>query len=66
MNLTESQKELLLYLGGSNEDDRVVSLDVLDELVKLGLLNKDSERHCDLTDLGEELYDRLSGRNDGW
>ena len=66
MNLTEAQKELLLYLGGPEDDDRAVSLEVLDELVNLGLLYKRGEGHCDLTDAGEELYERLSGRNDGW
>lgn len=66
MSFTDVQKELLLCLGGPVEDDRPISVEVLDELVQLGLLYKRDDGAWDLTDEGEAEYDRLSGRKDGW
>jgi hypothetical protein len=66
MKLTDAQKELLLYLGGPDDGAKTISLEVQDELVRLSLVFKRDDVHWDLTDQGEELYDELSGRKDGW
>src|SRR6266542_3880971 len=76
MNLTEEQKNVLILMGKPDDGTQLhlVADDteqITQELVKLGLAyfkGKDSEgKACyDLTDQGEELYDRLSGRQDGW
>ncbi len=65
MKLTNPQKELLFYLGGPEADDRVISLEVFSELEQLGLLYKREDGPWDLTDQGEEVYERLSSTG-GW
>ncbi len=62
MQLTEAQKELLLHLGGPDDDLRVISAEVQGELVQLGLVYKRDDGPWDLTDQGEDLYDRLTAR----
>jgi hypothetical protein len=66
MKLTDAQKEVLLYIGGPDDDGRPIPLEVQGELVQLGLVYKRDEGSWDLTEQGEEVYDELSERKDGW
>jgi hypothetical protein len=58
IRLTDKQKEVLLKLGRTSEDE-IVSLDVLNELIKLGLAYKRPDGKFDLTEAGEREYDQL-------
>ena len=59
IQLTDKQKEAILKLGRSSENE-VVPLDVLDELLNLGLIYKRSDGNFDSTDAGEQIYDQLT------
>ena len=59
--LTNEQRDLLLYLGSGDEDDRAVLIDVMHQLRDLGLLyQRESDGNWDLTDEGDEVYGRLA------
>ena len=61
MELTTEQRDALLKLGDTESEAEVISIDVLQQLLKLGLVYKrESDGHLDLTDLGESVYDELS------
>jgi hypothetical protein len=59
IQLTDEQKEVILKFGRSSEIE-VVHLDVLDELLKLGLIYKRSDEKLDFTEAGEQIYDQLA------
>jgi len=59
IQLTDKQKEAILKLGRSSEIE-VISLDVLDELLNLGLIYRRSDGNFDSTDAGEQIYDQLT------
>jgi len=61
-DLSKDQNELLLYLGGTAEDDRVVSMEVLQELISLRIVSKPKGRPLDLTKLGDRFYTELGGK----
>ncbi len=61
MQLTEAQKELLLHIGGADDELRPIAVEVQGELVALGLVYQRDDGPMDLTDLGEEIYAQLSG-----
>ena len=59
IQLTDNQKEAILKLGRSSEHEDV-PLDVLDELLNLGLIYRRSDGNFDSTDAGEQIYDQLT------
>jgi hypothetical protein len=63
-DLSEAQKNLLLYLG-SSADGKVLESEerkVWGELLSLGAIHKGKDGNFDLTDEGERLYDKLGGK----
>jgi hypothetical protein len=58
--LTEEQKAVLLYVGGSNHDEPYLPRVVLEELLSMGLLVcRHGPSHFDLSDEGERLYESM-------
>jgi len=62
IELTERQREVLIKLGGSSSFEMVAS-DVWNELIALRLIHRRSDGKYDLTQIGEEVYDKLMGKN---
>ena len=62
IELTERQREALIMLGGSSSFEMVAS-DVWNELIALSLIHRRSDGNYDLTQIGEEVYDELMGKN---
>jgi hypothetical protein len=63
-DLTEAQKNLLLYLG-STADGKVLDSEdrkVWGELLSLGAIHKRGDGNFDLTAEGERLYDKHGGK----
>jgi hypothetical protein len=59
VQLTPAQERLMLVLGGP-APDAVIDADVLEELVKLGLVYHREDGPMDFTDEGEEVYESLT------
>lgn len=59
INLTDKQKEAILKLGSSSENEDV-HLDILGELLNLGLLYRRSDGNFDFTEVGEQIHDQLT------
>jgi hypothetical protein len=58
-NMSDEQKDMLLRLGGSSDDERAsLNMHVLESLESLGLLYRDVGG-WDYTDEGEDMYYRL-------
>lgn len=62
IELTERQRDAIIKLGGSSSFEMIAS-DVWDELIALCLIHKRSDGNYDLTQTGEEVYDKLMGKN---
>ncbi|MFZ0034662.1 MAG: hypothetical protein WAK60_06720 [Sedimentisphaerales bacterium] len=62
LRLTDKQKEGLLKLGRTSEVV-TLSLDVLNELIELGLVYKRSDGKFDFTEDGEREYDQLNKKD---
>ena len=60
-DLTDEQKKALLALGAPTGETAMVSTEVLDELLRMGLLYEHSPTHIDLTKKGESIYEELGG-----
>ena len=62
VSLTDAQRDAMIRLGDPESVSEAISLDVLNELLALGLLHKrPSEGNLDFTGLGEAVYDQLVG-----
>lgn len=58
--LTDQQRDAMILLGDPESVAEAISIDVLNELLTLGLLHKrPSDGNLDFTDLGEAVYDEL-------
>ena len=62
IELTERQREALIKLGGSSSSEMIAS-DVWNELVALHLIHRRSDGNYDLTQIGEDVYEDLIGKN---
>jgi hypothetical protein len=63
LQLTEKQRAAVLRFGDPESDPEVIAVEVLEELMSLGLVHKrSSDGKLDFTDLGESVYDELSGQ----
>ena len=62
IELTERQREALIKLGGSSSFEMVAS-DVWNELIALRLIHRRTDGNYDLTQIGEEVYNELIGKN---
>ena len=63
IHLTEEQRDAMLKFGDTESDVEIMSVDVVQQLMKLGLVYKRaSDGHLDFTDLGESVYDELTGQ----
>ncbi|MBI3860271.1 MAG: hypothetical protein HY290_00085 [Planctomycetia bacterium] len=61
MNLSESQTEAMLELGGSAEGHGFIPQRVLDELLSYELIYWRNAGEVDFTPAGKEVYDELVG-----
>lgn len=60
IRLTEQQRELMLKLGNTESVLEAAPIEVLEELIKLGLVyERASDGHLDFTELGESVYDQI-------
>jgi hypothetical protein len=59
IQLTDKQKEAILKLGRFSEIE-AIPLDVLNELLNLGLIYRRSDGNFDSTDAGERIYNQLA------
>lgn len=57
--LTEDQKRVLLLLDDSDVDPDLVSMDVVRELIQLGLVGPGRQDELELTDAGETAIKKL-------
>jgi hypothetical protein len=64
--LTREQKEVMLKLGDPNVESTTYSYEILQELVRLGLVYERGQNHYDFTDDGEAEYDRLKRVSEGF
>ena len=61
IRLTEQQRELMLKLGNTESVLEAAPIEVLEELLKLGLVYKrPSDGHFDFTEFGESVYDQIA------
>ena len=61
IQLTEEQRDAMLKLGDPEIEAAIMSIDVIEQLIQLGLVYKRaSDGHLDFTDLGESVYDELT------
>ena len=61
LRLTDEQRRAVLHLGDPGEGNPQVSRDMTDQLVRLGLLERLSEKHHDFTNLFYEVCELLGG-----
>ena len=61
MNLSETQVNAMLELGGNAESHGFVPQRVLDELLSMDLIYWRSSSEVDFTQAGKEVYDELAG-----
>lgn len=64
VKLTNKQKKVMLLLDDANVNPAPVSMDVVQELVKLGLIGKSGTAHMELTDEGEKAIKELHATKD--
>ncbi len=57
--LTEDQEKVMLLLAEANVDPGPVSIDVVRELVELGLIGKSGKDHLEFTAAGEKALKKL-------
>lgn len=61
IDLTEEQKDAILELGSTESIAKVMSTEIIQQLIDLNLVfTRASDRCLDLTDLGESVYDELT------
>lgn len=62
VELSDKQREVMFQLGDTESVHEVVPMELLQQLIQLGLLHhRSSDGNLDFTDLGEEVYDKLVG-----
>jgi hypothetical protein len=61
VNFTEEQVEAMLRLGITESDFEVVQPDMLQQLIRLGLVYHRDSTTIDFTEVGEAVYDELAG-----
>jgi len=64
IQLTKSQKEVMLQLGASSSFE-AVPMEVLNELILLNLICKRSDGNLDFTETGEMVYNKLANQDKG-
>ena len=63
VTLTDAQRDAMMRLGDPESAFEAIPIDVLNELLALGLLHKrPSDGNLDLTQLGEAVYEQLVGQ----
>lgn len=57
--LSEDQQKVMLLLDDANVDPELVSMNIVRELIELGLIGKSGKTHLELTNQGETVIKRL-------